>query len=117
MQNFELHPLDAQILRGEPFYNPRPKFYKAQYHNFQCKLAVDVEVYLNFIALDLVNQLGLKVEPHLRPHYLEDEFVEYQCNISFKIGQYEDILSRLMPSAGTQCSLLNLLYSNVLGEV
>ena len=54
MQNLELHPLDAQILRGEPFINPRPKFYKAQCHNCQCKLAVDVEVYLNYIALDLV---------------------------------------------------------------
>ena len=89
MQNFELHPLDAQILRGEPFYNPHPKFCKAQYHNFQCELAVDLEVYLNFIALNLVNQLGLKVEPHPRPQYLEDEFVKYQYKISFKVGQYE----------------------------
>ena len=64
MQNLGLHPLDAQILRGEPFYNPRPKFYKAQCHNLQCKLAVDVEVCSNFIALDLVIQLGLKLEPH-----------------------------------------------------
>ena len=90
MQNLELHPLDAQVLRGEPFINPCPTFYKAQCNTCQCKLAVDVEVYLNYIALDLVNHLGLKLEPHPRPHYLDDEYVEYQCKISFKIGQYED---------------------------
>ena len=85
------HPLDTQLFRLDATYNPLPDFYWVQSHGVQHDIAIEVEVYANYISLDLAIQMNLKLEPHLVPHRLEDdELIQYRCKLHFSIGSYDD---------------------------
>ena len=74
----EPHILDTQLCRRDTTYNPLPDFYFARSHGVDYDVAINIEVYANFVALDLVTQLGLKMEPHPHPYFIDDhEFVQY----------------------------------------
>ena len=51
----EPHPLDIQLSRHDATHNPLLDAYLAWSHSVQHDLAVEIEVWHNFIALDLVN--------------------------------------------------------------
>ena len=48
------HPPDIQLSKQDATYNPLPDTYLAWSHSVQHDLAVDFDVYSNYIALDLV---------------------------------------------------------------
>ena len=85
------HPLDTQLCRLDATYNPLLDFYFSRSHGVQHDLAVDIEVYANYIALDLAIQMNLKLEPHPDPHRLDDdELILYRCKLLFSVGSYKD---------------------------
>ena len=54
-------------------------------------LAIDIEVGDHFIALNLVNQMQLKMEPHPDPYRLDDHgHVRHRCKVHFRVKSYED---------------------------
>ena len=72
----EPHPLDIQLSRPDATHNPLSNAYLTWSHGVQHDLAVDIEVWGNFIAMDLVNLMDLKMEHHPDPYYIDDhEFV------------------------------------------
>ena len=76
--------MDIQLSRQDVTYNPLPDAYLAWSHGVEHDLAIDIEVYANFVALDLVIQMDLKMEPHPDPYFIDDhEFVQHRCKLYF----------------------------------
>ena len=83
--------MDTQLCRRDATYNALPDINFAWSHGVQYNLAIDIEVYANFVALDLVTQMDLKMEPHPHPYILDDhEFVQYRCKLYFRVKSYEE---------------------------
>ena len=54
-------------------------------------MAVEVEIYSCYVALDFVDRLELKLEPHPEPRYFEDgSLIRHQCQVLISVGTYED---------------------------
>ena len=88
----EPHILDIQLSKTQSHGTdiPLPEFYFAWSHGVKHDLAIDFELYDNYIALDLAIQMNLKMEPHPDPYFIDDhEFVQHRCELHFRVRSYE----------------------------
>ena len=86
----ETHLTDIQLSRKDATNLSLTDFYFARSHGVQHDLAIDFEVYDNYIALDLAIQLNLKMEPHPDPYLIDDHyFVQHRCKLHFRVRSYE----------------------------
>ena len=91
----ELHTLNEQLCRQELGGNPLPSFHYAQSQDLPFTLALDIEVFSNYILWDLVRILQLERWVHPKPHFIGSScsnLVLSQCRVPLKVGQYEDEL-------------------------
>ena len=85
------HPLDTHIFRHDTEHNPLPTFHFTHCQGIPCTVAVEVEIYSCYIALDFVDRLELNLESHPTPRYFEDgSIIRHQCQVPISVGTYED---------------------------
>ena len=78
----EPHPLDIQLNRLDATYNTLLDAYIGWSHGVEHDLTVDIEVDDNFVALNLVTQMNLKMEPYPDPYLIDDhEMVQHRCKL------------------------------------